>query len=109
MHAEPLGLDPESLAAVCVLTRSEDIPAGTAVDIQPLNGAEAFTAVLAHAYCFSLPDSGSNLQMVQQYLDLVAQIPIFQVRFGTGLEKLGAIIDEIELVTSAATTPNTWT
>lgn len=109
MRAEPLGLDPEPLAAVCVLTRSEDIPAGTAVDIQRLNGAAAFTAVLAHGYCFGLPGSGSNFQMVQQYLDLVAQIPIFQVRFGTGLEKLGAILDGIELVTSAAPTPNTWT
>lgn len=97
---ESLQVDPEPLAAVCVLIRADDLRSGEAVEIKCLEGAEAFTSVLAHAHAFSLQDYHRNQQMVRNYLDLVSRVPVFAVKFATGLHHLSAILDAIEQATN---------
>jgi hypothetical protein len=87
------------LVALCILDRvQEGNEENAAVEILRMSSAQAFPAVLAHAYCFSLRDTPRKQRMVQQYLDLVARVPTYTVRFRSGLEHLTAILDGIERV-----------
>jgi hypothetical protein len=85
------------LAAVCVL-RAEDKPepSESPVRIASLGSAEAFTMTLEHAYSFGLSDKEQRARLVDQYLELVATTPVFDVRFEHGLEQLGVVLDAIE-------------
>ena len=103
--AEPLRMAPERLTAICVLERVTELPGIGAVQTDRLVSAEAFTAVLAHAYCFSLRDSVRKQRMVEQYLHVIRQLPIFRVRFQTGLENLPAIVDALEQVAASTDEP----
>ena len=96
LHSDAAEIKPAPLAAVCVLERADSLRG--AVKIERLRPAPAFPAVLAHAYCFSLRDLTRKRQMVQQYLDLTARVPVFAVRFESGLDKLPMILDAIERV-----------
>jgi len=96
LHSDSAEIKPAPLAAVCVLERADDLR--RAVKIERLRPAPAFPAVLAHAYCFSLRDLTRKRQMVQQYLDLTARVPVFAVHFESGLDKLPMILDAIERV-----------
>jgi hypothetical protein len=85
------------LAAVCVL-RAGDRPAstGSPIRIAPLASAEAFTKTLEHAYSFGLSDKEQRARLVDQYLDLVATTPVYDVRFEHGLDRLEVVLDAIE-------------
>jgi hypothetical protein len=89
--------EPQPLIALCILDRVQEGNDGKAtVEILRMSSAQAFPAVLAHAYCFSLRDTQRKRRMVQQYLDLVARVPTYTVRFHSGLEYLTAILDGVE-------------
>lgn len=90
------GLKSTPLAAVCVLERIPGVDDQGTVVISRLSTSQAFLAVLAHAYCFSLKDSERKRQMLQQYLALTAQVPVFAVRFRPGWDRLPAVLDGIE-------------
>ncbi|HYN80741.1 MAG TPA: hypothetical protein VES88_04510 [Gemmatimonadaceae bacterium] len=98
----PVALAPERLAAVLVLQRN---PAGLSTappSVSRLTASSAFTSALTHAYCFSLRDESQRARMVQHYLDLAARVPVFEVRFGAGLDWLPAITSAIEEAVAAA-------
>jgi hypothetical protein len=84
---EPEGEPP--LAAVCVLERSEE------VGVERIASAEAFAAVLTHAYCFTLADPERNRRMMETYLELVTRVPVLRVRLVDGLERLPEALDRI--------------
>jgi hypothetical protein len=86
---------PAPLAAVLVLARADGDgePVAAARRIPP---AEAFAAVLEHAYCFDLEGAPRRRDTAEQYLDLVDRVPVFELRFRTGLQHLEAILDEVE-------------
>jgi hypothetical protein len=86
---------PAPLAAVLVLARADGDrePVAAARRIPP---ADAFTAVLEHAYCFDLEGTSRRRDTAEQYLDLVTRVPVFELRFRTGLQHLEAILDEVE-------------
>lgn len=84
------------LAALGVLERFPDEPGSTAVRVERLPSAEAFRALLPHAYCFGLRDEARKGRMMRQYLALAAAVPVLRVRFRPGLERLPAILDELE-------------
>lgn len=87
---------PLPLRAVFVLDRAPN-PAGAAsISVERVRGTDAFTSVLAHAYCFSLRDPVSKQRVIADYLKLVAQVPILRTRFGTGLDLVPQIVSEIE-------------
>ena len=82
------------LAALYVLARDEGVASGA--EVRRLSAAAALTAVLAHAYCFSLEDPTRKGRMMAQYLALVSRVPVYEVRFATGLDRVPAILDAIE-------------
>jgi hypothetical protein len=94
--AEPLRLNPAPLAVICVLERTSELPAGEVVQVRRLVSADALTAVLPHAYCFSLRDPARKQRMMKQYLRVVHEVPIFRLRFQTGLENLPAMLNALE-------------
>jgi hypothetical protein len=89
------GDDPAPLAAVLVLARADahGDPVAAARRVPP---ADAFTMVLEHAYCFDLEGAPRRRDIAEQYLELTARVPVYELRFRTGLEHLEAILDEVE-------------
>jgi len=86
--------EPAALAAVAVLERVERL--GRRARVERLRPSAAFPAVLAHAYCFSLRVPERRRRMVERYLDLTTQVPVFAIRVESGLERLPATLDAIE-------------
>jgi len=85
-----------ALAAICILGRATGL--GDGVSVERLPPSAAFSAVLPHAYCFSLHDPDRKQQMMQHYLDLISSVPVFQIRFEAHLDRLPALLDVIELL-----------
>jgi len=92
-HSSP-GKETAPLLAVCVLRRKD--ADGARVAVRRLSLAEAFAAVLAHAWSFGLEDDERKRRMIHNYLDLAAGTPVFDICFRSGLENLPAILDAIE-------------
>lgn len=66
------------------------------VAVERLAPASAFREILPHAYSFSLADGDRKRRMMQAYLQLVSAVPVYRVRFRTGLEHLDAITEALE-------------
>ncbi len=94
--ADEVRMEPAPLHLLFVLERSAGAGDGREVEAVRLSPSQALVALLPHAYCFSLQDGGRKWRMLQHYLDLVARVPVYAVRFQPGLEKLPAIMDRIE-------------
>lgn len=62
-----------------------------------LSPHEAFSGLLAHAYCFNLRNLERKRRMIENYLRLSAMTPVFKVRFESGLHHLPVVLDIIEL------------
>ncbi|MGZ4315344.1 MAG: hypothetical protein ACXVRS_05875 [Gaiellaceae bacterium] len=85
------------LGAVCVLRADESSSStGSPVRILALASAEAFTATLQHAYTLALSDTDHRTRLVDNYLELVATTPVYEVSFERGLERLDLLLDAIE-------------
>jgi hypothetical protein len=82
------------LHALCIL---EKVPVDRH-SIARLEDASAFTAVLPHAYCFTLAESKRTRAMVDAYLHLVACVPVIHVRFPHDLKALPRIVKDINRV-----------
>jgi hypothetical protein len=85
---------PES-APLLMLWVLERAPVETP-SIVHLGAAEAFTAVLQHAYCFTLADRDRTHAMVDAYLNLVSRVPVLRLRFSPSLASLPSLVAEIE-------------
>lgn len=84
------------LRAICLLAQVACLPDAQAATIERMPGAEALTGVLEHAVYFSLQDQERKRRMIQQYLGLVRQVPVFTLRFRRGLDLLPQIVQTIE-------------
>jgi hypothetical protein len=84
------------LHALFVLDRSSAPASPAVVSIEALTPAEFFTAVLPHAYCFSLADVARKRRMVRYYLEVGSRVRAFRVRFRPGLENLPSLLDRVE-------------
>ncbi len=89
----PGGTETVPIGAI-VLLRPETAFVG--VGLEPLRPADAFPALLPHAYCFSMEDIEGNRVMIDEYLRLVERVPVWCIRFRTGLENLPRIVDKLE-------------
>jgi hypothetical protein len=94
--AEPISLARAPLAALFVLERIRGARGPAHVELRRLERAEAFTAVLTHAYCFTLDHAERKALMMRQYLGLVARVPIYALRYPSGLDQLPGILAAIE-------------
>jgi hypothetical protein len=84
------------LAAVCLPERRAGDRDERAAEVVRLSPTDAVTAVLPHAYFFSLGELERRRQTIEDYLELVARVPVLQVRFDATLERLPGVLDEIE-------------
>ena len=82
----------EPLAAVFILRPAEQ--AGP-LAISALAPTEAFQAALAHAHCFDTEDPASRRRLLQNYLEIAARVPMFDVTYQPGLERLDALLDAV--------------
>jgi len=89
--------EPVRLGAVCVLRADDSTSAtGSPVRILALASGEAFTATLQHAYTLALSDADHRTRLVDDYLELVATVPVYDVSFERGLERLDVVLDAIQ-------------
>jgi hypothetical protein len=88
------GSERAAIAALCVLRRADDEP--TPVTVRRLAFSGAFLAVLNHACWFTFQDASDKRRVIDHYMDLTAQIPVFDVAFRSGLQHLPAVLDQIE-------------
>ena len=86
---------PAPLAAVLILERRDEAD----IRIRRLTDAEAFTAVLQHAYCFDLEGRPRRRETAERYLELSARVPVWAVSFRAGLDELPALLEQLEGVT----------
>jgi hypothetical protein len=89
------------LGAVCILARRGRQEFGPEVGVQRLAGSKALAAVLEHAHCFNLTDPARKKAMLQHYLDMVERIPVFEVRFRPGLDRLPAVVSALTAALSS--------
>jgi hypothetical protein len=89
-----------ALAAIFVLERMPQSGGDQEVTLRQLSALPAFSAVLTHAYCFSLGDIERKRHMIHHYLDVARRVPIFTICFSAGLDKLPTILDRIEQTVS---------
>jgi hypothetical protein len=91
---EQIHTDPQPLAAICVLTRTEN-GNGERPRISDVPPATAFTAMLTHAHEFDPSDSGRRARMMETYLALVDRVPVREVTFAPDREQLDFLLDAV--------------
>jgi len=99
-HVDQVREKPTPLAAVWALTQDPSLD--EPVVVERLRPSTALPPVLAQAYCFSLREPARKQRMVKRYLDLIARVPVFEIRFQPGLERLPLVLDAIEGTTDFA-------
>ena len=85
-----------ALAAAVILRRDGARP----VSVVRLEGGEAFEAALEQGYCYRPSDTERRKGMVDAYLELVARVPVIEVRFEPGWEHLDVLVDTLEEIVS---------
>lgn len=90
-HEDPRERTP--LGAICVLVRRGRHEFGADVSVSEMAGSKALAAVLEHAHCFNLTDARRKKLMLEHYLDLVDRVPVYEVRFRPGLDRLASVVD----------------
>jgi hypothetical protein len=88
-----LKLTSAPLAALCVMQR---VASSQTAEVCRLSAVDAVTALLPHAYCFSLEEPDRKRLMMGRYIEVAARVPTFAVSIASGLERLPAALDKIE-------------
>jgi len=65
--------------------------------------AQAFSALLAHAYCYDAQDRSHTRRLVDSYLAMVSLVPVFALQYRPDLQQLPQLI---EIIQDAAGSPN---
>jgi hypothetical protein len=84
----------QPLACVVVLGRAA---AGSPpVSVRRFGAAEALEAAITHAYCYRPDDLERNRRMMNEYLELVARVPVVGVQFVDDLDGVRTVADRVE-------------
>jgi hypothetical protein len=86
--------DPMPIALICLLKRvsgADDAPPL----IRNVPATEAFPELLIHAHEFDPYDPDRRARMMQTYLDLVALVPVVEIRFVPNRDRLETLLDTI--------------
>jgi hypothetical protein len=94
-----------NVVALFVLKRSLEQDGGD-VSIKQLSPAQAFRAVLLHGHFFNLKTSELMRQMISNYLKLTSLVPVFEVRFRPGFDRLPLLLDQLEVMFEKLRTEN---
>jgi hypothetical protein len=80
-----------------ILLLTQDAALSKPMTLEPTPRARAFSALLPHAHCFDPTDQSQTGRLVSDYLAIVEQVPVIDVRYRGGLAQLpdlvAAIID----------------
>jgi len=77
------------LTALFVLRRGDQIEPSAV----RLPAAAAWTALLANGYWFDPTDAEQRGRLVRHYLDVTALVPVYELRFAPGLDRLDSVLD----------------
>jgi hypothetical protein len=66
------------------------------IEIQQLSAPQAFRSVLLHAHFFNLSSTDLKKHMVADYMKLTSLLPVIEIHFQPGFERLPTLLDEIE-------------
>ena len=58
--------------------------------------AQAFPAVLAHAYCYDAQDRSHTRRLVDSYLAIVSLVPVFALQYRPDLQRLPQLIEIVQ-------------
>jgi hypothetical protein len=86
--------EPARLAAIILLGPTPQSPAP--VDSERLTPAQALTAVIENAYWFRLDEAERSRQMIETYLALAAQVPVYRLRFRADFDQFPVVLDHVE-------------
>ena len=70
---------------VFLLQQNPDL---TSPRISLMPQARAFSELLAHAHCFDAEDPAQTRRLVDDYLELVARVPVFALEYQPDLQQL---------------------
>jgi hypothetical protein len=87
---------PVPLTSICILERWESASAPSPIRLERLCASTALAALLEHAYCFTLEDQKRKQETLRNYLELVADVPIYRLTFVPDLNNLPRVQDEVE-------------
>ena len=90
------------LAAVFALERVELSEPWSRPTVRRLSPSEGLTAVLSHAFCFQPQTPQEKRSMMEDYLELLARVPVYSLTAGPELGMLDALLDEVEATIAAA-------
>jgi len=85
------------IAALIVLKRFTEEDQAE-VTVNSLSPAQAFRSVLLHGHFFNLKTSDLMRQMVSNYMQLTSLVPVYEVRFRPGFERISLLLDRLELL-----------
>jgi hypothetical protein len=58
--------------------------------------AQAFPALLAHAYCYDAQDRSHTRRLVDSYLAMVSLVPVFALQYRPDLQRLPQLIEIVQ-------------
>jgi len=79
------------VSAIFVLDRDPSL----SLEIKRLTGIAAFQALLTNSYCYSLRASARKRRMIENYLGIAGQVPVFHLRFKAEWDSMPAITNAI--------------
>jgi hypothetical protein len=85
------------LAAIYVLERASDEEPGPPCEISHVSLSERLPAMLSHAYFFGLDDPERKARIVEDYLRLLARVPILRISFRPDFLYFPRLLDDVEL------------
>jgi hypothetical protein len=80
------------LAAVFVLRPASG---SGRVALHRLDGAAALRALLAQAHCFDPTTPATRERVLRNYLEIAAQVPVYDLAYRPGLDALDALLDAV--------------
>lgn len=89
------GPDNLPFRALFVLERTAELATASGAQIQLLEAADAFTAVLPHAYYLALDDQGLNQRLLADYLELADRLPVCVLRYRPELRLVESIAQAV--------------
>ena len=72
-----------------------------APEVLPLATPDAFRRLLTEAHCMTLSDPAANRKMIENYFELVATTPVYQLTFPADLPSIGLTIETIRALLSS--------
>jgi hypothetical protein len=80
----------------CVVALGRAAAGEPPVSVERYAAAEALEAAITHAYCYRPDDLQRNRCMMDAYLELIARVPVFGLRFVDDLDGVGGVAERVE-------------